>query len=201
MSSEETTQQDSRMTSANDDQATGIPEPSTDPRTGEALDGAWELDPRRSSVEFHTRNLWGLQTVNGRFDNYHGKLDLRATSAIDLTIEAATIQTGNRKRDKHLCSSDFFDVENYPQVKFVSDSVEPQRGTLKVHGRLSARGRSIPVELDAQVRRADDGLEIQAVTTVPHRELGMTWSPLRTIRPHTELAVNAYLIPNVAGPA
>jgi polyisoprenoid-binding protein YceI len=187
------------MTLANENHATGIPEPSAEPRTGELLDGGWELDPRRSSVEFRTGNLWGLQTVNGRFGNYRGKLDLSATSAIDLTIEAGTVQTGNRRRDKHLCSSDFFDVENHPEVRFVSDSVQAQGETLRVRGRLSARGRSVPVELDAHVRRVDGGLEIKAATTVPHRELGMTWSPLRTIRPHTELAVNAYVIPNVAG--
>jgi polyisoprenoid-binding protein YceI len=199
MSLEDEPSQESRMTPAIDNRATGIRGPAADPPAGELLDGAWELDPRRSSVEFRTGNLWGLQTVNGRFDNYQGKLDLSATSAIDLTIEAGTVQTGNRKRDEHLCSSDFFDVENYPEVQFVSDSVQAQGETLRVRGRLSARGRSIPVELDAHVRRVDGGLELKAVTTVPHRELGMTWSPLRTIRPHTELTVNAYVIPDVAG--
>jgi polyisoprenoid-binding protein YceI len=199
MSLEDEPNQESRMTPAIENRATGIRGPAGDLPTGELLDAAWELDPRRSSVEFRTGNLWGLQTVNGRFDNYRGKLDLRATSAIDLTIEAGTVQTGNRKRDKHLRSSDFFDVENHPEVQFVSDSVQAQGETLRVRGRLSARGRSIPVELDAHVRRVDGGLEIKAVTSVQHRELGMTWSPLRTIRPHTELTVNAYVIQNVAG--
>jgi polyisoprenoid-binding protein YceI len=199
MSLEAESERESRITPATDNRATGVRGPSAGLRTGELLDGVWEVDPRRSSVEFRTGNLWGLQTVNGRFDNCRGKLDLSATSAIDRTIEAGTVQTGNRKRDKHLCSSDFFDVENHPEVRFVSDSVQAQGETLRVRGRLSARGRSIPVELDAHVRRVDGGLELTAATTVPHRELGMTRSPLRTIRSHTELAVNAHVIPNVAG--
>jgi polyisoprenoid-binding protein YceI len=132
-------------------------------------------------------------TVKGHFDDYQGRLDLGTPRAIELTIDATTLQTGNDKRDQHLRSADFFDVENHPRVQFVSDSVELRGDVLKVQGRLSARGRSIPVQLDAQSRRADDGLEIKAATTVSHRELGMTWSPLRMIRPSSTLVVNAYL--------
>jgi polyisoprenoid-binding protein YceI len=81
-------------------------------------------------------------------------------------------------------------------VQFLSDAVDLHGDTLKVHGRLSARGRSIPVELDARVRRVDDELEIEAATTTPHQELGMTWSPLGMIRPRSELFVKAYLTAN-----
>jgi hypothetical protein len=77
---------------------------------------------------------------------------LSARPAIELTIDAASLQTGNRRRDRHLRSADFFDVENHPRVQFVSDSVDLQGETLKVRGRLAARGRSFPVVLDAQVR-------------------------------------------------
>jgi polyisoprenoid-binding protein YceI len=93
------------------------------------------------------------------------------------------VQTGNRKRDEHLRSADFFDAENHPRVRFLSDSVDLQGDTLKVRGRLSARGRSIPVELDAQVCTVDGEVEIEAATTAPHRELGMTWSPLGMVPP------------------
>jgi polyisoprenoid-binding protein YceI len=78
-------------------------------------------------------------------------------------------------------------------VRFVSDSVDLQGATLKVRGRLSARGRSIPVELDTQVRQVDGELELQVATTAPHRELGMTWSLLGMIPPRSELVVKAHL--------
>jgi hypothetical protein len=79
-------------------------------------------------------------------------------------------------------------------VQFLSDSVDLRDDALTVRGRLSARDRSIPAELDAQIRRVDGKLEIEAATTAPHRELGMTWSPAGMIPPRSELFVNAYLI-------
>jgi hypothetical protein len=78
---------------------------------------------------------------------------------------------------------------------FVSHSVGLRGDTLTVRGRRSARGRSIPVELDAKVRRLDGELTIEAATTAPHRELGMTWSPLGMIPPRSELFVRGYLTP------
>jgi len=159
------------------------------------MNGEWQLDPHRSSIEFRVRLFWGLGTVKGEFDDFDGQLDLGANPAIELTIDAASLQTGNRRRDRHLRSTDFFDVENHPQVRFVSDSVDLQGDTLKVRGRLSARGRSIPVELDTQVRPVDGELELQVATTAPHRELGMTWSLLGMIPPRSELVVKAHLVP------
>lgn len=169
----------------------------TDPthRPGETISGGWQLDPRRSSVEFRVPLIWGLGTVKGHFDDYHGQLDLAADPAIELTIDAASLQTGNRRRDRHLRSPDFFDVENHPQLRFVSDSVDLHGDTLNVHGRLSARGRSIPVALDTQVREVDGELELEVATTAPHRELGMTRSLLGIIPPRSELVVKAHLVP------
>lgn len=164
--------------------------------SGEEINGRWRLDPQRSRVEFRVGHFWGLVSVKGHFERYHGRLDLRANPAIELTIDAASLQTGNRKRDRHLRSSDFFDVEKHPRVQFRSDSVELQGKTVKVRGQLSARGRSIPVQLDARVREVGGELEIEAATTARHRELGMTWSPLRMIRPRSELTVKARLIPS-----
>lgn len=146
-------------------------------RSGQKLGGSWQLDSRRSSVEFRAAKLWGLVAVKGHFDDYEGHLELSADPVLELTIDAASVQTGIRKRDQHLRSADFFDAENHPRVRFVSESVDLHDDTLKVRGRLSARGRSIPLELDAQVRRIDGELEIEAAITAPHRELGMTWSP------------------------
>jgi polyisoprenoid-binding protein YceI len=164
-------------------------------RFGETIGGTWQLDPQRSSVEFRAGHVWGLASVKGHFDDYHGHLDLGASPAIELTIDAASLQTGNRKRDRHLRSPDFFDAENHPRVQFVSDSVDLLGDTLRVRGRLCARDRSIPLELDAEVRRGDGELEIEAATTALHRELGMTFSPLGMIPPRSELIVKAHLIP------
>src|SRR4051812_23006113 len=79
-------------------------------------DGAWQLDPARSSVEFRVRHFYGLMTVKGEFADFAGTLDLGATPAVDLTIQAASLDTKMAKRDEHLRSGDFFDVEKHPQV-------------------------------------------------------------------------------------
>lgn len=158
--------------------------------------GRWQLDARRSSVGFNVRLLSGLTSVKGQFVEYRGRLDLSADPAIELTIDAASLQTGNRRRDKHLRSCDFFDVDNHPHVHFVAESVAPCGDTLKVRGRLSVRGHSIPLELEAPVRQRDGALEIDAAVTVVHRELGMTYSPLGMIPSRSELFIKAYLIPD-----
>jgi polyisoprenoid-binding protein YceI len=172
---------------------------STDPTTSptpvsELTTGTWRLDPSRSSVEFHVRHFYGLMTVRGHFDRYEGTVELVSGPAVELTIDADSLDTKNAKRDKHLRSADFFDVEHHPQVRFISDSAVLDGGTLKVHGQLHAAGKSIPLELNATVRNVDDGLEIEAVTHADHRELGMTWSPLGILRAPSKLIVRGRLI-------
>ena len=170
-------------------------------RSQQTIGGSWQLDPRRSSVEFRTRSIWGLVAVNGHFGESQGDLDLSAAPAIELTIDAASLDTGNRKRDKHLRSADFFDVENHPRVRFVSESVQLHGDTLTVQGSLTARGQSIPVQLDAAVHQTGGELEIEAATIAPHRELGMTYSPLGMISPRSKLVVKARLVADTAADA
>jgi polyisoprenoid-binding protein YceI len=157
-------------------------------------DGAWRLDPTRSSVEFHVRHFCGLITVKGRFAAYTGTLDLTDEPAVELTILAASLDTKMAKRDDHLRSGDFFDVAQHPQVRFTSDTAELNDDTLVVRGQLHAAGRQIPLELDATVREIDGELEIDAVTHADHRELGMTWSPLGILRAPSKLIVRGRLV-------
>jgi polyisoprenoid-binding protein YceI len=156
--------------------------------------GAWRPDPPRSSVAFYVRHFYGLMTVKGEFADYEGTLDLGATPAVELTIQATSLDTKLAKRDKHLRSEDFFDVERHPQVRFISDRAAFDGDTLRAHGQLHAAGRQIPVQLDATVRELDGELEIEAVTEADHRELGMTWSPLGILRAPSKLIVRGPLV-------
>src|SRR3954462_5408772 len=61
-------------------------------------DGSWRLDPARSSVAFHVRHFYGLMTVKGEFADYESTLDLGATPAVELAIQAATLETKLAKR-------------------------------------------------------------------------------------------------------
>src|SRR3954452_25598951 len=99
-------------------------------------DGAWQFDPTRSSVAFHVRHFYGLMTVKGEFADYDGTLELAATPAVELTLQAASLDTKQAKRDAHLRSGDFFDAENHPQIRFRSDSAELDGDALRVQGQL-----------------------------------------------------------------
>jgi polyisoprenoid-binding protein YceI len=154
----------------------------------------WRIDPTRSSVEFQAPNFWGLATVKGKFERYNGTLELYETPAIELTIDAASLTTNNKKRDAHLRSGDFFDVANHPQVRFVSESATLSGQQLKVHGHLHAAGKSIPVELDAAVRPVDDELAVEAETHADHRHLGMTWNRLGMLRGPSKLIIQGRLV-------
>ena len=154
----------------------------------------WRFDPARSSVGFRASTLFGLIPVKGKFTRYEGTLDLERDPAIELTIEAASVDTKLAFRDKHLRSADFFDVEQHPQVRFVSDAVELEGERMKVCGRMYAGAKSIPLKLDASLRRVGHELEVDASTTVEHRRLGMSHGLLGMIPPTSELAVHGRLV-------
>jgi polyisoprenoid-binding protein YceI len=135
----------------------------------------WRIDPARSSIEFHVKMLWGAMTVTGRFGQYEGTLDLSADPAIELTIDAASLDTGNAKRDAHLRSPDFFGVEEHPDLRYVSEAATLEGDRLVARGRLHARGGTLPLSIEATPRPAGDELEIEAVTVVDYRQIGMTW--------------------------
>ena len=161
----------------------------------------WRLDPTRSHIEFHTPTFWGLMTVKGRFERYHGTLDLQQQPAIELTIEAASLNTNNNIRDKHLRSGDFFDVENHAQVRFVSDSARLNGEQLTVSGRLYAAGTSLPLEVDARLRAVDSELEVDAIAYADHLTLGMSRGALGMIRTPSQLIVRGRLVPDANSPA
>jgi polyisoprenoid-binding protein YceI len=157
---------------------------------------SWRLDPARSRVEFRVRHFWGLATVKGHFDHLDGRLHVEddGRCEIELDIGAASLDTGNRKRDEHLRSPEFFDVGDHPTVSFRSTSASDSGdGRLHVAGRLEAAGRSTPLVVEAGLRPAGDGVEIDAATTVDQRRLGMTWSPLGMAKAPAALAVHAWL--------
>ncbi|HZN06948.1 MAG TPA: YceI family protein, partial [Pyrinomonadaceae bacterium] len=106
----------------------------------------WSFDPAYSTVEFSIRNLW--YTVRGRFGVVEGSIVLDQSdvsrSSVTAVIKADSIDTGNKRRDAHLLTREFFNVENFPEIVFSSTKVERgrDRDSLNVEGRLTIKGKT-----------------------------------------------------------
>jgi len=155
----------------------------------------WSLDSDGSSVGFTVKTMWGLIPVRGRFERFGGSYEVgRNGTTIELTIDADSIDTGNAKRDEHLRSPDFFDVDNHAQVRFRSTRVYAVGDEmLHVVGNLEVAGLAEPLEFAATVQPAGDGIAVEATTTVDHRRFGMSSGLLGMIRRPVTLHVEALL--------
>jgi polyisoprenoid-binding protein YceI len=153
---------------------------------GAALGADWEIDPGHSRVGFGVRHMM-VSTTRGTFGKYTGKLAIddadvtRSTVAVD--IDAASIDTGNRQRDDHLRSADFFDVARFPTITFRSKRVEKTEGGLRVSGDLTLHGVSRPAVLDVtsltkEVKDPWGGVRRGAVaeTKINRKDFGLTWN-------------------------
>jgi polyisoprenoid-binding protein YceI len=158
----------------------------------------WTVDRSRTTVEFEVKHFWGLHTVRGRFDRFDGSYTVGPAGAqITVTIDAASIDTGNAARDRHLQAPDFFDVEAHPLVLFRSTRlVATGTGRVHVSGTLFAAGTSVPIAFDASVRLIEGDLEVEATTTVDQSRFGMSRGPFWNIRRPTKLHVKARLAPD-----
>ncbi len=123
---------------------------------GQALaqQATWTIDTAHSSAQFSVRHMM-VATVRGEFANTKGTVrwdgkDL-ATAVVDATIDATTINTREPKRDAHLRSADFFDVEKFPTLTFKSTRVEPvSPGRLRMTGDLTIHGVTKSVVFDVE---------------------------------------------------
>jgi polyisoprenoid-binding protein YceI len=155
----------------------------------------WTLDSSVSTVGFSVRQFWGLSTVHGRFDAFEGELLFPSHGAgrAMLYADASTVETGNRRRDRHLRARDYFDCASHPCVRFVAEAtVSPESG-LELVGELHAGGRSVSLDLVAAMDADDDQLELSGVADIDARALGMSWSPVGTLRTPVTLDVRARL--------
>jgi polyisoprenoid-binding protein YceI len=156
----------------------------------------WTADPSRATVEFEVQHLWGLHAVRGRFRSFDGTYVVGpGGSEIELTIDAASVDTGCAVRDRHLRSADFFGAEEHPQVRFTSTRVTGLgSGRARVSGELEAAGKRVPISFDASVRLVDGDLELEATAAVDQARFGMSDKPFHNVRRPTTLRVKTRLV-------
>jgi polyisoprenoid-binding protein YceI len=118
----------------------------------------WSFDTVHSHVSFSVKHMM-ISTVRGRFDAFSGSFDLDeenpAASSLDVTIDVASINTGDAGRDTHLRSADFFETDKYPTATYKSTKVEKiGESEYRIEGDFTLHGVTRNVELKAAL----DGL-------------------------------------------
>jgi polyisoprenoid-binding protein YceI len=147
--------------------------------------GTWVLDKSHSSLDFVAKHLM-VTKVRGTFGGFEGKIvigDTPEESSAEAVIEAATLTTGDEKRDGHLHSPDFLDVENYPHLTFTTTKIESTGdGQGLVTGDLTIKGTTHPVTLKAtfegiaQDPWGGERAAFSAVGEIDREKWGMTWN-------------------------
>jgi polyisoprenoid-binding protein YceI len=152
--------------------------------TGVAADTTWKLDKAHSSVTFSVAHLV-ISEVTGKFRDFDvsfvtGKEDF-SDAKLSATINVASINTENERRDTHLKSGDFLDAATYPGITFVSEGfTKTGDNTYDIAGTLTIRGTSKPVVLHALYKGTVDMrgrtiIALSAATEINRFDFGVKW--------------------------
>jgi polyisoprenoid-binding protein YceI len=152
-----------------------------------AATSTWQIDPNHSAAQFAVRHL-GLSTVRGAFTKVSGTIQFDdkdvSKSSVEVTIDAASVDTRVPDRDKDLRGDHFFDVEKYPTLTFKSTKVEQvEVGKLKVTGDLTIHGVTKQVVLDVEGPTAavkdpwgNQRAAANASTKINRQDFGVKWN-------------------------
>ena len=158
---------------------------STVSTTKDTTRSTWHIDPAHSLVEFSVRHMM-VSTVKGRFTTIQGTIldvaDDPTQSSVEVVIDPASITTGDDKRDAHLRSPDFFDVEQYPTITFKSHRIEGVRDQFTLTGDLTMHGVTREVSLDATFNGLGTNpwgktvAGFSAETRINRKDWGLNWN-------------------------
>jgi polyisoprenoid-binding protein YceI len=146
----------------------------------------WNIDSSHSAAHFTVRHLM-ITNVRGEFGALSGsvELDLAAPEqgSVSASIDASTINTRDEKRDAHLRSADFFDVEQHPTMSFQSTAITRAGDGLALTGDLTIRGttRSVTFQVEGPTAPEKDPwgntrIGATATATIDRRDYGLTWN-------------------------
>lgn len=115
----------------------------------------WGIDPSHTEIAFKVKHLM-ITNVKGVFKEFDASIYTTGedfmTSEIDFWMNPASVDTGDQKRDEHLKSADFFDVENFKQISFLGNSYEKvdKDGSYELYGDLTIKGIKKRIKLDVE---------------------------------------------------
>ena len=115
--------------------------------------GTWAIDPVHSEVSFVVRHMM-VSKVRGRFDKFEGTFVTGADplqSSVTAKVDLTSINTGQEQRDAHIRSADFFEVEKYPEMTFVSTGIKQAEEGFVLEGDLTLKGVTKQVAFDLEV--------------------------------------------------
>ena len=150
------------------------------------LTGTYTIDPAHTRIGFVARHAM-VTKVRGSFDEFAGTAVLDgaspASSRVEVTIEAASIDTRNAQRDEHLRSNDFLAMQEYPKITFASTGVR-QAGetTFEVTGDLTIKGVTneitIPFEFEGAAKDpfGNQRVGFEGSVTINRKDYGVTWN-------------------------
>jgi polyisoprenoid-binding protein YceI len=152
----------------------------------ESLTGSYTLDPSHSRVGFAARHAM-VTKVRGAFNEVAGNGYFDASDAsqsrFEVVIQAQSIDTRNADRDAHLRSNDFFDMERYPEIRYVSTSVEQvDASTYRVTGDLTIKGVTKAVTIDFEFAGSavdpfgNTRIGLEGSVTVNRKDWGVNWN-------------------------
>lgn len=146
--------------------------------------GTYQIDPAHSELGFTVRHT-GIAKVRGRLNGVDGTIAVAedfASSTANVTIDAASVSTGNEQRDAHLTSPDFWDAASKPTWTFTSTSVEGEGEEFTLNGDLTINGITRPVALDVEFNGAAAGMDgvqrvgFSAATEISRKDFDLTWN-------------------------
>ncbi|MEX0667365.1 MAG: YceI family protein [Acidimicrobiia bacterium] len=146
--------------------------------------GTWAFDKTHTALTFIARHMM-VTKVRGHFPAFDGSVEVAenpADSKVNVIIEAASVTTGAPDRDAHLISPDFFDVGNFPTIKFVSTEFSQANGQWLMTGDLTIKDVTRPVTLDVTFEGTNTNpwgktvAGFSASTEVDREDWGLTWN-------------------------
>ncbi len=146
----------------------------------------WQLDTAHTHIGFSVKHMM-VSTVRGQFTQFAGTLDLDEAqperSRVEVSIDPTSITTGDPKRDGHLRTADFFEVETYPEIRFVSTGVEKLgEDEYRVTGDLTMHGITRPVTLQVTLDGQSRDMQGQRRAgftlsgAINRKDYGLTWN-------------------------